>query len=162
MRRLMKRWIIFDIILNENHADSGILVRMNVKATGPARRLLELILRGPHELVLSEFLLQETARVLQYPRLQRLYPLTNDDIMEHIEFLRARADIVSSEVLSPVVLSDPDDDPVIYTAFNGMADVLCGMDRDFYAPDVVAFCRDQGIEIMNDVQLLQRLMPENQ
>src|SRR6266566_4125911 len=90
--------------------DTGILVRINVKAPGPARRLLELILRGPHELVLSEFLLQETARVLQYPRLQRLYPLTNDDIMEHIEFLRARADIVSSEVLSPVVLSDPYDE----------------------------------------------------
>ena len=40
--------------------DTGILVRMNVKATGPARRLLEVILAGPHELVLSEFLLNES------------------------------------------------------------------------------------------------------
>lgn len=47
--------------------DTGILVRMNVKASGPARRLLEIILAGPHELVLSEFLLEETARVLGYP-----------------------------------------------------------------------------------------------
>ena len=51
--------------------DTGILVRTSTKATGPARRLLETILTGPHELVLSEFLLQETARVLQYPRIKK-------------------------------------------------------------------------------------------
>ena len=142
--------------------DTGILVRMNVKATGPARRLLATILGGAHELVLSEFLLQETARVLRYPRLQKLYPLTSDDILEHIGFLRARADLVAPVVVSPVVLNDPNDDPVIYTAVAGSADILCATDRDFYAPNVVTFCREQGIEIMNDVQLLQRLIPERQ
>jgi predicted nucleic acid-binding protein len=48
--------------------DTGILVRMNAKAAGPARKLLEEILAGPHELVLSQFLLTETARVLSYQR----------------------------------------------------------------------------------------------
>lgn len=57
--------------------DTGILVRMNVRTTGPARRLLYVILDGPHELVLSEFLLKETARVLRYPRLQGIYKLTD-------------------------------------------------------------------------------------
>jgi len=70
--------------------DTGILVRMNVKATGPARSLLENILAGPHELVLSEFLLDETARVLRYPRMHKLYKLTSEDIAEHIHLLRAR------------------------------------------------------------------------
>src|SRR5579863_6151588 len=133
---------------------------MNVMATGPARRLFGMILGGSHELVLSEFLLQEMARVLRYPRLQKLYPLTNADILEHIDLLRARSDLVTPVVLSPVVLADPHDDPVIYTAVAGRADILCAMDRDFYAPDVVTFCREQGIEIMNDLQLLQRLIPE--
>jgi putative PIN family toxin of toxin-antitoxin system len=134
---------------------------MNVKATGSARRLLEMILAGSHELVLSEFLLQETTRVLQYPRLQKLYPLTSEDITEHIDLLRAHSDLVAPVVFRPVVLADPNDDPVIYTAVAGRADVLCAMDRDFYAPDVVGFCREQGIEIMNDVQLLQMLTLEN-
>ena len=75
--------------------DTGILVRMNAKATGPARRLLEVILAGPHDLVLSEFLLDETARALRYPRLQNLYKLTPEDIDEHIQRLRGRADLVS-------------------------------------------------------------------
>ena len=72
--------------------DTGILVRTNVRATGPARRLLGLILKGPHELVLSEFLLTETARALAYPRLQKLFKLTLEDIAEHVELLRARSD----------------------------------------------------------------------
>ena len=137
--------------------DTGILVRMNVRATGPARRLLDLILAGPHELVLSEFLLKETARVLRYPRLQDLYKLTDKDISEHIELLRARSDLVDPIVHTPVVIADPNDDPVIYTAVSGRADVLCAMDRDFYTPQVVSFCRECGIEVMNDVELLQKL-----
>jgi len=75
--------------------DTGILVRMNVCASGPARRLLDVILAGPHELVLSDFLLNETARVLRYPRLQKLYKLADDEIAAHIDLLRARADVVS-------------------------------------------------------------------
>ena len=116
--------------------DTGILVRMNVRATGPARRLLEILLTGPHELVLSDFLLNETARVLRYPRLQSVYNLAESDISEHVGLLRARADVVSPIIQQPVVLVDPNDDPVIYTAVDGRADVLCAVDRDFYQPNV--------------------------
>jgi putative PIN family toxin of toxin-antitoxin system len=137
--------------------DTGILVRMNAKATGPARRLLEAILAAPHDLVLSEFLLDETARVLRYPRLQKLYNLSAEDIDEHIQRLRDRADLVTPVVYKPVVWADPNDDPVVYTAVAGGTDVLCTLDRDFYAAAVVAFCRDRGIEVMNDVELLRKL-----
>ena len=137
--------------------DTGILVRMNAKATGPAWRLLNVILDGPHELVLSEFLLNETARVLRYPRIQALYKLTDKDISEHIELLRERSDLVDPVVHTPVVLADPNDDPVVYTAVAGRADVLCAMDRDFYRSQVISFCRESGIEIMNDVELLKKL-----
>jgi putative PIN family toxin of toxin-antitoxin system len=130
---------------------------MNVRASGPARHLLDVILAGPHELVLSDFLLNETARVLRYPRLQKLYKLADDEIAAHIDLLRARADIVSPIMEQPVVLTDPDDDPVVHTAIAGRADVLCAVDRDFYAANVISFCRERGIEIMDDVRLLQAL-----
>jgi len=142
--------------------DTGILVRMNVQATGPARRLLETILAGPHELVLSEFLLDETARVLRYPRIQKLYKLTEQDIAEHVQLLRSRADLVSPVVYKPVVLADPNDDPVVYTAVAGRADVLCALDRDFYAANVISFCDERGIAIMNDAELLRKLRPDQQ
>jgi hypothetical protein len=57
----------------------------------------------------------------------------------------------------PVVLADPADDPVVYTAISGGADVLCTLDRHFYAPQVMSFCGKHGIEIMSDVDLLQSL-----
>jgi hypothetical protein len=39
----------------------------------------------------------------------------------------------------PVVLNDPA--PAVYTAVGGGASVLFSRDRDFYAPNVIAFCR---------------------
>jgi predicted nucleic acid-binding protein len=89
--------------------------------------------------------------------MQNLYRLSSEDIAEHVELLRAHSDLVSPTVHHPVVLSDSNDDPIIYTAVSGRADILCTLDRDFYANNVQAFCRERGIEIMNDLQLLQRL-----
>jgi predicted nucleic acid-binding protein len=87
------------------------------------RELLEIILAGPHELVLAEFVLEETSRVLRYPRMQNFYKLSSEDIAEHAELLRASSDLVSPTVHHPVVLNDSNDDPVVYTAVNGRADI---------------------------------------
>ena len=111
--------------------DTEILVRMNAKAAGPARKLLEEILAGPDKLVLSEFLLMEIARVLSYPRMQKLYGLSAGDIDEHVRLLRLRSDLVHPVMYEPVVLADPADDPVVYTAISGGAEVLCTLDRHF-------------------------------
>ena len=126
--------------------DSGILVRMNAKASGPARRLLGAILDRPHELVLSEFLLSETARVLRYPRMQPIYKLCNDDIAEHIRLLRARSELVDPIIHRPIIIADPDDDPVIYTAAAGRSGILCTLDRDFYASSVVSFVASTALK----------------
>jgi hypothetical protein len=58
------------------------------------------------------------------------------------------------------VLSDPNDDPVLYIAVAAGADVLCVKDRDFYAPNVVAFCQQQDIELMDDIALLHLLLKQ--
>jgi hypothetical protein len=86
------------------------------------------------------------------PGLQKLYKLDDDEIAAHIDLLRARADLVSPIMEQPVVLADPNDDPVVHTAIAGRADILCAVDRDFYAADVVSFCRERGIEIMDEAE----------
>jgi hypothetical protein len=58
-------------------------------------------------------------------------------------YLRAKG---VSEVVYPgpapcVVPSDRDDDPVVDTAVVGKADVLCTLNRDFYNPLVLSYCR---------------------
>ena len=139
--------------------DSGVLVRANAKSTGPAREALTAILGGPHELVISAFLLDETARVLRYPRLLSRHGLSDQEIDEHVEYLRQIADLVDVVVREAVVLSDPDDDPVVYTAVDGRADILCTRDRDLLHPSVVAFCQDHEIAVMNEVDLLRLIAP---
>ncbi|MGC1722312.1 MAG: hypothetical protein WA746_25280, partial [Isosphaeraceae bacterium] len=52
------------------------------------------------------------------------------------------------------ILTCPDDDPVVYTALAGAADVICTVDRHFYEPNVLQFCSRFGIRIMDDVELL--------
>src|SRR5947207_4436090 len=105
-------------------ADTTILVRTNVKASGPAKELLDTIQRFGATLVLSPFLLMEVQRVLGYPRVQAVYALTHAEIQQHIDYLQSFAEIVTPAEGLPIVLEDPDDDPVIYTALSGGADVI--------------------------------------
>lgn len=137
--------------------DTNILVRANIKAQGPAREALIKIISGNHVLITSPFLLREVERALAYPRLQKLWRLSAEDIQEHVQFLFKVSELVIPLVGGPIVVKDPNDDPVIYTATSGKADVLCSLDSDLREAGVVAFCRNQGIEILTDVELLQRL-----
>jgi predicted nucleic acid-binding protein len=75
---------------------------------------LNAILRGPNQLIISEFILDETARVMRYPRLLARHGLSEQEIDEHIGFLRRISELVDVVIGEPVVLSDPDDDPVIH------------------------------------------------
>jgi len=59
-----------------------------------------------------------------------------------------------------VVASDPDDDPVVHTAVVGRADALCTLNRDFYHPDVLEYCRARGVLITNDIEILSFLRLE--
>jgi putative PIN family toxin of toxin-antitoxin system len=137
--------------------DTNVLVRANIKVQGPARDLLLKIAYGDHVIITSPFLLREVERALAYPRLQKLWGLTLQDIQEHVQFLVKISELVHPIIEAPVVLKDPNDDPVVYTAIHGKADVLCTLDRDFYEPEVVTFCLERGVSILDDVELLQKL-----
>ena len=137
--------------------DTNILVRANVKAQGPAREVLLKIAYGEHVLITSPFLLREVERALAYPRLRRLWRLSLQDISEHVQFLVKTSELVEPVIGAPVVLADPNDDPVVYAAVSGEADVLCTLDRDLFEAGVLTFCRDRGISVLRDVELLPRL-----
>jgi hypothetical protein len=56
-----------------------------------------------------------------------------------------------------VVPADEEDDPVVHTAVIGGADALCTLNRHFYAPAVVEYCRERGVLIVGDLDLLLTL-----
>jgi len=84
--------------------DTTVLIRTTAKATGPARELLAVIRQLDCRLVLSRFLLDEVQRVLRYPRVQAVYRLNDDDILEHARYLESLADMVSPFEGPPIVL----------------------------------------------------------
>ena len=138
--------------------DTGILVRATKRSRGPARRAIDAIAADPqHIIALSPFIIGEVGKVLAYPRMQAIYGLTADEIHEHIGFLEAISRIVEPERGIPVVLSDPHDDAVLYTAVSAGSEVLCVRDRDFYTPNVLTFCARNDIQVMNELELLGKL-----
>jgi predicted nucleic acid-binding protein len=89
--------------------------------------------------------------------MQAAYALSDAEMRQHIEYLRSFSELVAPAEGPPVVLKDPNDDPVIYTAVAGAADVICTVDRHFYEPSVQEFCYRQGIQIVSDFDLLRTL-----
>jgi putative PIN family toxin of toxin-antitoxin system len=138
--------------------DANILVRANIRSRGPARELLDIIRsNSAHVLILSRHILEEVGRTLLYPRLKAQYQLSEHEVREHVDLLRSVSTVVEPVMGAPVVERDPADDAVVYTAVEGRADILCTRDTDLYTSQVIAFCRRHGIQVMNDVDLLQRL-----
>jgi putative PIN family toxin of toxin-antitoxin system len=126
--------------------DSNILVRAVTSPRGPALRLLDLIL-GSHSLVLSRFILDEVERVLLYPRIQARYQITAPEVARFTANLADAAHLVEPIILIPIILSDPADDPVLYTAADGKADVLCTLNtRHFSTQTAQAFAQNTGYE----------------
>jgi putative PIN family toxin of toxin-antitoxin system len=121
--------------------DSNILVRAVTSPGGPALRLLDIIL-DDHILVLSRFILDEVERVLLYPRIQARYLIAAGEAARFTGNLADAAHLVEPVIVKPVTLSDPVDDPVLYTAADDSADVLCTRNtRHFSSSAVQAFLR---------------------
>jgi hypothetical protein len=64
--------------------------------------------------------------------------------------------VVEPAVVMPVTLSDLADDPVLYTAADGKADVLCTLNtRHFSTSAAQAFCKEHSIRVMTDIEVLR-------
>ena len=139
--------------------DSNILVRANPKVApqGLARDLLLTIVSGGHVLILSSALLVEVQRVLTYPHVQARWPLTGEAVAQYVTFLEAAGVLVELPDVSPAIVSDPDDDPILQTAIVGRADVLCTRDEAFRHEVVERVCGANGIRVLDDITLLHEL-----
>lgn len=74
--------------------DTNVLARANERTSGLARRILETVIAQHTPLVSGEMLV-ELARILRYPRLQKVYGLTDEEIYNYVQYLR--------EVCEPVL-----------------------------------------------------------
>jgi putative PIN family toxin of toxin-antitoxin system len=140
--------------------DTNILVRANPIASpkGLARDLLLAAVSRPQVLILSRAILIEVQRVLAYPHVQARWPLSQAAIEQYLNYLEAVSLLVETPAAEfPILISDPDDDPILQTAISGRADVLCTRDEAFRHPLVVGFAGSHNIRIIDDVSLMREL-----
>lgn len=137
--------------------DTTILVRATENSHGLARDLLLKIIAGKQDLLLSNEMLYELARILRYPRLQAVYGLSEARIYDFIGFLRETAEIVTLSPMLNVPIRDINDIIVLQTAVIGEANFLCTRDEDFYDPLTIGFLSTAGITVIDDVSLMQHL-----
>ena len=99
--------------------------------------------------------------MLLYPRIQSRYRITADEIVRFTGNLAEIAHLVEPVIVKPLAELDPDDDPVLYTAAEGEADILCTRNiRHFRSAAVERFCDEHGIRVMTDVDAIRELFPE--
>jgi putative PIN family toxin of toxin-antitoxin system len=142
--------------------DTNILARCSYRLEGPAAEVLDRVTVRPHLLILSAAILKELHTVLGYPRFRQFHKLSDEMIARFIARLQRQALVLDPVGDQEQIMDDPRDVAVIAAAVAGRANVICTLDRHFYQEAVTAYCRQQGLEITDDIELLRRLRSADQ
>jgi len=105
-----------------------------------------------YELIITDDLLAECARVLRYPHRRTRHGYTDKEIDAWIAELRAAAVVVVPAQLPPTILADLDDDALLAAAVGGSATHIVSGDKHLRV--LGSF---QGIEIVLPAAFLHEL-----
>jgi len=143
--------------------DTNVLARATPRQRRPGGLAREILLRTilpPHVLIVSPFVLSELERVLRYPQLQAVHGLSEAEIDQFVADIEASAYVVQLSRVSGavVVVNDPDDDPIVATAVEGGAELLCTRDKHLLGSrTVLAYCASRGVRVIDDLELIKLL-----
>lgn len=134
--------------------DTNIIASRYVTPRGRVARIVDLREQGAFELVTSEVILGEYARVLNYPRLRPIHRLTDAQLAEIDEGFRELTELIEPDESPAVVKEDPDDDHFLACAGSGEADCLVTGD-----PHLLKLGSYQEIPILSPADFLNRFFP---
>ena len=132
--------------------DANVLVSAILSPAGVPGQILDELRRGRFALVVSVPILDEIARVLEYPRIARLHRWARARIREFVSELAYSAIVTSGELRLRVVHADPADNRYLECAVEGDADYVVSGDQDLLAVEAY-----QGIRILGPRAFLQVL-----
>lgn len=90
--------------------------------------------------------------------MRQLHGLDDAELKRFVDRVATGSLIVALvEPLPRVVPADSDDDAVVATAVSGGANVICTRNKHLRHPEVVAYCAERSIRILDDLELLQEL-----
>jgi len=138
--------------------DSNLIARAVISPNGLAAEILFQVLTDDHLLCSSNFMLAELDRILRYPRLRKVHSLTDAQILEFVASIQVSSFVVDVDITAVRrITRDINDDPIIETAIQAKAAILCSNDKDVLDNTVVDFCMPYGIQVLNDVSLIKLL-----
>ena len=137
--------------------DSNLLIRAFVRPDGLAGGLLLAIIEKGHNLLISNEILLEVARVLRSTRMIKLHGKDEGAVYNFVEWLRSVGEGIVSNRLIQASIRDGSDIFVVQIAISGGAEILCSGDRDFFGPPASTFLASRRIAVLTDVQLKRML-----
>ena len=136
------------VVIDTNVIVSGILSR-----TGAPAELLNAWRQRRFLLLSSPAIVAEVRAVLQYPRIRKKYPLSDEEIEQTITLLEHDALLVAGGANTiGSVQADPKDEMFLACALEGQADVI--VSGDHHLLDLGVF---RDIPIINPRQFLDQL-----
>jgi len=134
--------------------DTNVIVSRFLSASGNPALILALWEKGLFELVLSEDILAEYARVLAYEQVRSRHGMTTEETGQVIADFRAFAVMVEPEEAIDVIADDPSDNRFLEAAIAGSCEYIVSGD-----PHLLRVGEYRGITILTPsafVALLQR------
>lgn len=113
------------IVLDTNILMSGLMLPDSIPG-----KILQAWRNAHFDLVLSEPMLKEITRVLNYPKIQKRLQWDQHQIEQYVLLLRFKTDIVSLQGVEAHVPTDPNDNMVLATLLASQADYLISGDSD--------------------------------
>ena len=114
------------IVIDTNVLLSGLMI-----PEGTPGRIIAAWRKRNFDLVVSEPMLEEIARVLAYPKIRKRLNWDDETISRYIALLRFEAEVVSVEGVKASVPAAPDDNHLLATLIASKADWLITGDSDF-------------------------------
>ena len=104
-------------------------------------------------------LLEELARVLARPRLQRIRPYSASEADLYVAMIQSRAEVVPTRG-GLKICRDPHDDELLEAALTGKARYLVSRDADFTRDlALIRLFSERGVKIVTVQQCLEALAP---
>ncbi len=133
-------------------ADTNIIVSGLLTTTTPPALVLNAVQKKSVVLLISDEVIVEYLRVLEYPRIRKYKGITDESIRDLALLFIEESERI--EILSPLRKSrDPDDDKFLSLAVEGKADFLVTCDKG----DLLSLKEIEGIPILTARESVERL-----
>jgi putative PIN family toxin of toxin-antitoxin system len=132
--------------------DTNVFVSGLISGAGSPAQILRAIQRRKVIHLVSDPIVEEYLRVLDYPQIRRFKKITDEfvaDIAAYLVYQTERVELVSNIRLSP----DPDDNVFLETAIDGHASLLVTNDK----ADLLSLRTVNGIPIVSAREAVTRL-----